>query len=123
MDPALFGEEPLGLRERLLQRTLDSRFALDATHDTLYIDFERLRIRQPGQIDAVARAVEAQLAPLGRKVRAVVNYDHFDLAPELEDAWAAMVQAVVARHYLQVTRYGASGFLRARLASLPESAA
>lgn len=119
MDPALFGEAALGLHERLLQRPLASRFVLDEAQDTLFIDFERLRIRSPEQIAAVAREVEAHVAPLGRKVRAVVNYDHFDLAPELEDAWAAMVHQVVSRHYVLVTRYGASGFLRAKLSSTP----
>ena len=115
MDPALFGDAPLGLRERLLERPLEQRFSLDATADTLYIDFEHLRIRTQADIDAVRAQVQALLAPLGRKVHAIVNYDHFRLSDELEDAWVAMVRDLVERHYTRVTRYSATGFLRARL--------
>jgi propionate CoA-transferase len=115
MPAMLFADAPMGLRERLLARPLASRFSLDAASDTLFIDFERLRIRNQGDIDAVRAEVERLLAPLGRRAYGVVNYDHFDLPTELEDAWAAMVQALVSRYYANVTRYGASGFLRAKL--------
>jgi propionate CoA-transferase len=115
MDPALFADAPMDLRERLLARPLASRFELDAAADTLYIDFERLRIRRREDIEAVRHEVERRLEPLGRKLYAVVNYDHFELPDELEDAWGEMVQALVARYYLNVTRYGAGGFLRAKL--------
>ena len=66
-------------------------------------------------VEAVRREVESRLAPLGRKVYAVVNYDHFHLEPAVEDDWAAMVRELIDRHYLNVTRYSTSSFLRAKL--------
>ena len=45
----------------------------------------------------------------------IVNYDHFSIRPELTDAYAGMVQRLQLRHYDRVTRYAASGFLKARL--------
>ena len=45
----------------------------------------------------------------------VVNYDHFGIRPELVDEYSAMVDRLTRRYYGRVTRYGASGFLKARL--------
>jgi propionate CoA-transferase len=115
MEPALFAPAPIGLRERLLEQPLADRLHYDAATRTLYLDFERLRVRTPADVAAVRAAVEARLAPLGHRVYGVVNYDHFVLEPELEDAWAAMVHALVERHYLNVTRYAGSGFARHKL--------
>ncbi|MFO1219334.1 MAG: CoA-transferase [Burkholderiaceae bacterium] len=115
MDASIFADAPMGLRERLLAKPLAERFHFDAAQQTMFIDFERLAIRSVADIEAVRREVESHVAPLGRKVYAVVNYDHFTLAPELEDDWAAMVRALVDRFYLNVTRYTTSGFLRAKL--------
>jgi propionate CoA-transferase len=47
-------------------------------------------------------------------VHVVVNYDHFSIRPELMDAYSAMVQRLAERWYARVTRYAASGFLKAR---------
>jgi len=115
MEAAIFAEGPMGLRARLLLRPLPERFSYDAEQRTLFINFERLAIRTADDIEAVQREVEAHVAPLGRKVYAVVNYDHFTIDPQLEDDWAAMVRTLVDRHYLNVTRYTTSGFLRAKL--------
>jgi propionate CoA-transferase len=115
MSLALFGEAPMGLRARLLLRPLPERFSFDAERQTLFINFERLAIRSADDIEAVQREVEAHVLPLGRKVYAVVNYDHFSIDPALQDEWAAMVRTLVDRHYLNVTRYTTSGFLRAKL--------
>jgi propionate CoA-transferase len=115
MDAALFDPAPIGLRDRLLCLPLADRFAYDAASRTLFINFERLSIRSPADIDAVRAAVESRLAPLGHRVYGVVNYEHFALDPELEDAWVAMVRGLVERYYINVTRYATSGFLRAKL--------
>jgi propionate CoA-transferase len=115
MEAAIFAEATMGLRGRLLLRPLPERFSYDAAQRTLFINFERLAIRSADDIEAVQREVEAHVAPLGRKVYAVVNYDHFTIDPQLEDDWAAMVRTLVDRYYLNVTRYTTSGFLRAKL--------
>ena len=115
MDASIFGDGPMGLRARLLLKPLEERFSFDAERDTLFINFERLAIRSLDDIEAVRREVEAHVLPLGRKVYAVVNYDHFSIDPALEDDWAAMVRELVERHYLNVTRYTTSGFTRAKL--------
>ena len=115
MEAALFGSELMGLRARLLLRPLAERFSYVAAQNTMFINFERLALRTHDDVDAVRQEVERHLEPLGRKVYAVVNYDHFTLDPEIEDAWAATVRELVDRYYLDVVRYSTSGFLRAKL--------
>jgi propionate CoA-transferase len=115
MDAQLFAEGPMGLRARLLLRPLPERFAYNAEQRTLFINFERLAIRTPDDVQAVRHEVERRVQPLGHKVFAVVNYDHFHLDADVEDAWAAMVRELCDRHYLNVTRYSTGGFLRAKL--------
>jgi propionate CoA-transferase len=115
MDAEIFGDGPMGLRARLLMRPLGERFHFDAAHDTLFINFERMAIRTVDDVEAVRREVESRLLPLGRKVYAVVNYDHFHLEPAVQDDWAEMVRELIDRHYLNVTRYSTSSFLRAKL--------
>jgi len=115
MDAAIFQDAPMGLRERLLRLPLADRLHFDAAQQTLFINFEHLAVRSTADIDAVRQAITQQLAPLGCKVYAVVNYDDFSLDADLADDWAAMVRALVDRHYLNVTRYSTSGFVRAKL--------
>ena len=115
MDAAIFNEDPMGLRERMLAIPLASRFAYDDQQNILFINFERLRVAAQADIDAIEREVDAHLEPIGHRVYAIVNYDHFELAPEIEDAYAAMVKGLVDRYYDGVSRYTTSGFLRAKL--------
>jgi len=56
-----------------------------------------------------------RLAPLGRKVYAIVNYDNFEIFPDIIDEYSAMVHGLVDRFYSGVTRYTTSGFLRIKL--------
>jgi propionate CoA-transferase len=115
MDASLFADQPMGLRQRLLGRPLAERLHYEPETGTLFINFERLHVRDRDDVEAVRQAIEARLAPLGRRVYGIVNYDHFRLDAEAEDDWLAMVRALVERYYIDVTRYSTSGFLRAKL--------
>jgi len=115
MDAAIFSEAPMGLRARLLLVPLADRFRFDAATRTMFVNFEHLSIRTRDDVDAVRRELERHLLPLGDKVDAVVNYDHFTLDTEVADDWAEMVRELVDRHYRHVVRYTTSGFLRAKL--------
>jgi propionate CoA-transferase len=115
MDAAIFADEPMGLRERMIAIPLSSRFAYDDQQNILFINFERLKVATKGDVDAIEREVDAHLRPIGHRVYAIVNYDHFELAPDIEDDYAAMVRGLVDRYYDGVSRYTTSGFLRAKL--------
>jgi propionate CoA-transferase len=115
MDAAIFRPEPMGLRERLLAIPLARRFTYAAEQNIFFINFERLDIRTMRDVEAIGAEVERQLASVGRKVYAIVNYDNFAIVPELVDAYSALVQRLVERYYCGVTRYTTSGFLRAKL--------
>ena len=115
MEAAIFRDGKMGLRERMLAIPLPRRFAFAADQDIFFINFERLAIRRPQDIADVRAEVEKNLGPLGRKVYAIVNYDGFEIMPELVDAWSAMVQYLMERYYTRVTRYTTSNFLRMKL--------
>jgi propionate CoA-transferase len=117
MDAAIFGDEPMGLRERMLVVPLSARFAYDDQQNVIFINFERLKVRTRQDVDAIEREVDAHLKPIGHRVYAIVNYDHFELVPEVEEDYAAMVKRLVDRYYDGVSRYTTSGFLRAKLGS------
>ena len=63
----------------------------------------------------IRRIVADKLAPLGRKVYAIVNYDKFEILPDVIDEYSTMVSDLVDRFYSGVTRYTTSSFLRAKL--------
>jgi propionate CoA-transferase len=115
MDERIFQTGPMGLREDMVVRPLASRFAYDPNENVFFVDFERLRVHQASDIEAIRQAVDAALAPIGHSVKAVVNYDGFSILPELEDEYADMVRYVVARHYTAVTRYTSNAFMRMKL--------
>ena len=66
-------------------------------------------------IEEIEAAVTRVVEPIGARVDVVVNYDHFTIRPELVDPYSAMVDRLTERFYRRVTRYAASGFLKARL--------
>jgi len=115
MDARLFRDEPMGLREQLVEIPFDARFHYDAAQNTLFINLERFEVRTLDAVQAIRGKVEGLLAPLGRRVRAVVNYEGFIVDRDLEDAWAETVRDLVDRCYDDVTRYTTSAFLRAKL--------
>jgi propionate CoA-transferase len=115
MDPALFEDGAMNLRERMLAVPLAERVEHDARSNVLFIDFEGLGVDSARDIDDIETVVTGRVAPLGRRVDVVVNYDHFSIRPELVDAYTAMVDRLSERFYARVTRYAASGFLKARL--------
>ena len=115
MDLRIFADGPMGLREQLLEIPLDRRLTYDADHNALFINFERLKVRTVQDVEDIRRHVANKLDRIGRKVYGIVNYDGFEIAPEVEDDYAAMVKGLADAYYWNVTRYTTSGFLRLKL--------
>ena len=119
MDPSIFLDAPLGLRDRLLAKPLVERYDLDVQNRLLFINFEGLHIASKAGIIEIEQLVTHLLEPVVKnpdeRITAVVNYDNFSILPGLVDEYAAMVKRLTDRYYARVTRYGTGGFLKAKL--------
>jgi propionate CoA-transferase len=111
MDARIFAPGPMHVLAEWLSLPLESRLTYDPVENVFFINFEAFSVRTADDIARIRRAVEERLAPLGRKMPAIVNYDHCTIAPELLDDYAAMVADLVQRFYSGVTRFTTGAFL------------
>ena len=117
MDSAIFQPGPMGLRERMLDIRIEDRLSYDAASNTVYMNYAGMRIRDETDIQMILRAVDALLAPLGRRVHAVVNYERFSCDDDVFTKYVDAVEYVEAAYYLDVKRYTSGAFLRHKLGS------
>jgi propionate CoA-transferase len=115
MDPAVFRRAPMGLRERMLDTRMEDRLSYDAATNTVYMNYAGLRVRDAGDLKAIADAVDALLAPLGRRVHSIVNYERFSCDDDVFDDYVDLVKRVEQTYYLSVKRYTSGAFLRHKL--------
>ncbi|HOS78310.1 MAG TPA: hypothetical protein PLL15_09715, partial [Syntrophales bacterium] len=115
MDHRLFKPVPMELKKDLLDIPIVNRLRYQPEDNLFFVNFEGLAIRSREQIDEIRAAVSAVMEPLGKKVRTIVNYDNFDLSPELVDYYTEMVSYVVGKYYDKVSRYSTGAFLRMKL--------
>ena len=115
MDRRIFAEEPMNLREQMLSIPLEQRFVYDRSTNHFFVNLERFAVRSEDDILRIRQIVVDHLAPLGKRVYAIVNYDNFTIEPELLDSYSAMVRGLMDNYYADVTRYTTSGFLRMKL--------
>ena len=115
MDERIFSNGAMGLRDDLIRFPLERRFTYHPQESTFFINFEGHVVRTHDDVEQIRRIVETTLSPLGRKVYAIVNYDGFNILPDIIDEYSAMVHDLVDRFYSGVTRYTTSSFLRAKL--------
>ncbi|MEQ9695837.1 acyl CoA:acetate/3-ketoacid CoA transferase [Shimia sp. SDUM112013] len=115
MDARIFAPGEMGLRRDLLHLDLPERIAVDADERRLYLNFEKMRVRNQSEIDRVAQLVTEACTPLPGPVDVIVNYDGFFIDEALEKSWANMVADMHARFYRTVSRYSGSAFMRMKL--------
>ena len=115
MDGSIFRPEPMGLRNRFLDIHIDDRISYDGDKNTLFLDFAGMRVRNQADLDAIKKAVDATLEPLGKRVYSIVNYDRFVADDDIVSEYLDLVKYVEEKYYLSVSRYTNSGFLRLKL--------
>lgn len=115
MDARIFRDHPMGFREEWLSLPLEARLHWDEAAEIFFVNFEGLTVKTRADVERLRAAFLERLVPLGRKVRAIVNYDSFAVLPDVFDAYSDMVKEVVDAHYAQVTRYTTSAFLHMKL--------
>ena len=115
MERTLFEPALLGLRDRMLDIRIEDRLSYDADSNTVFMNYAGMRVRDQDDIDRIIAAVDALLAPLQKKVCAIINYDSFEADPEIMDAYLDAVRYVEKRYYISVSRYTTNGFMRLKL--------
>ncbi|HOG13378.1 MAG TPA: CoA-transferase, partial [Smithellaceae bacterium] len=115
MDERIFRLPLMGLKDDLLSIPIPERLTYDPATNIFYVNFEGLHVRSSADIEAIRSRVAEVCAPLGKRVKTIVNYDNFSIAPDLEDEYVKMVKYVVSEYYSDVTRYTTSAFLRMKL--------
>ncbi len=115
MDPRIFRDEPMGLKDLLLHVDLSSRVLFDRDRGVLFLNFEGLEVTTAADVAAIREAVAARCRAIGRRVPVVVNYDGFYLSPAVSEAYARMVRDMEEQYYTEVSRYTTSAFMRMKL--------
>src|SRR3954452_3288255 len=122
MDRRLFRPELMGLARTLFDLDLSRRITYDGKRDTVFRNFEGMRVPTAKDLDDIRVSVEGVCREIGHRVPVVVNYDHFRIDPDLVDAYAAMVRHMETSCYTEVARYTGSAFLRLKLGDALERA-
>lgn len=115
MDERIFHAEPMGLKDTLLAIALLDRIAYQAERNLLFLNFQGLKLRTPQDALDVQAAVEHRCREIGRKVDVIVNYDNFEIEEAALDTYSQVMQHMVSHHYLHISRYTTSTFLRHKL--------
>lgn len=114
MDARIFDPAPMDLRRELLHLDLEDRIALDAD-GTLFVNFEKLRVRSREDVERIVGRVTEICAPLPGPVDVIVNYDGTRIDEDVEAEYLQAVAALERRFYATVTRYSGSAFMRRKL--------
>ncbi|HYA03029.1 MAG TPA: acyl CoA:acetate/3-ketoacid CoA transferase [Syntrophobacteria bacterium] len=114
MDARIFRTESMNLKRDMLEIPMEERLIYVPSENTYYVNFENLYVKSSEQIQRIQKHTEKTLKPLGKKVLTIVNYDNFNILPELVEEYAEMVKYVM-QFYEKVTRYTTSTFLRMKL--------
>ncbi len=113
MDCRLFAPEQMGLAERN-QDLVSERLHYDPASDTVFVNFEGLRLDNESQVQELSEKIDDYFQALGKKVNVVVNYDNFVVAPAAETAYFAMVGRNSEKYFLSSVRYSTDAFFRRR---------
>jgi propionate CoA-transferase len=115
MDERIFKLEPMGLKDKLLALTLEDRLTYEPEENLFFVNFEGFSVNTSQDVQNVKEAVEKIVAPLGKRVYTIVNYDNFSILPDIMDEYTDMVKYLVENYYSGVSRYTTSTFLRMKL--------
>jgi propionate CoA-transferase len=82
----------MGISCQLLQMPLERRFAHHPGENRFFVNLEGHSVHSHEDVEKIRRMVENRLSPLGRKVYVIVNYDNFEIFPDIIDEYSAMVR-------------------------------
>jgi propionate CoA-transferase len=115
MDERIFTPDVMGLKSKLLSIPIKNRLVYDADQNIFFVNFESHAVRSRDDINQIREQVARVLTPVGKRVKAIVNYDNFDISPELIDEYMDMVKNIMDKFYTEAHRYTTSTFMRMKM--------
>ncbi|GBC62430.1 CoA-transferase [Desulfonema ishimotonii] len=115
MDERIFYPAKMGLKEDLLDISLENRITYDPATNIMFANLAGYAVKSANDVRAIGETIANLLAPLSHKAYAIGNYDQFVIDPDLIDAYSAMQQTLVEKYFCKVSRYSTSAFLRMKL--------
>lgn len=114
MSESLFRPELLGL-DRSQEALITERLHYDKETNTVFLNLEGLRLDSSEQVEKLDRELVVHFENLGGKVRAVINYENFFVAPAAEQAYFELVERNSAEYFLSSVRYSSDAFFRRKV--------
>ncbi len=115
MGPRLFDPRPMGIRQELLNLDLETRISYTPETNILYLDFKGLEIETVEDIENIRKVAESRCRVAGKKVKAIVDYDTFNIGEDLMDAYIEMGKYIIETYYADVSRFSSSDEMRKKL--------
>jgi propionate CoA-transferase len=115
MNERIFNPGLMGLEDDLLSLPLEERLTYYPDENLFFVNFEGYQVKSSEQIKVIDDTVRKILEPVGKKVYTIVNYDNFNIVPDLIDEYSEMVKGVVEDLYINTTRYSTSAFARMKI--------
>ncbi len=114
MDARIFQDTLMGLLRQPLMR-LEERLHYSPDDNVLYINFEGLHVDTPADVQALEEYLGPAIEAIGHKVKAIVNYDNFNLGSAAVNDFFAMVKQHQEEYFISQSRYSTNAFFRHQL--------
>ncbi len=114
MDEAIFCDALMNLKYQSLV-PMEERLRYIPEENILYINFEGLNLETVEDVQKLQQYLEPAMAAIGKRFKAIVNYDNFNLNPSAADAFFAMVRRNQETYFLSHSRYSTNAFFRHQL--------
>ncbi|GLQ33920.1 acyl CoA:acetate/3-ketoacid CoA transferase [Amylibacter marinus] len=115
MDPALFADKPMKLRNSLINVKMEDRLTYDETTNTVFINLAGTSINTKADLDEHYTVMHRFFGDLGKKVNIISNFDGRVIAPKLRGLYADFQAELETQYFLKAARYTTSAFLRQKM--------
>ena len=115
MNPAIFTESRMRLKQTMLAMNWDARLHYDEDENTVFANISGLSIETVDDLSSMQSKLETFFDAIGRKVDVISNYDGVTISPRLSARFADMLSALETKYYHTATRYSTSAFLRQKM--------
>jgi propionate CoA-transferase len=115
MDRRIFGPDPIGLEDILLQIDFGERLSYDEERHTVFLNLVGHQILTRDDVERMEHVLTGYYQRLRPGFSVIVDYDDFRLDDRVADRYFSMIRRLSERFGYTVTRYTTSAFLRAKL--------